>query len=506
MERKKIHQAQQAIVFSALLFTSIKVKSEPRDTTEIPSFSFYSQSTYSDQQKLFLKPLNSDLSQNKKNIPKFNFIANDELGKDSVAKWTLHIQVSTVYQYHPAFEVPYSGAKSLSNSADNALSITHTIFLGRKLWKNAAFYFNPELTGGNGFNGATGIAGFPNGEIYRVGNPTPTPFVARAFFQQIISLGNSEIENLSSDINQLKGKKPTSRIVISIGKFCLADFFDANSYNHDARTQFLNWSLMVHGAWDFPADTRGYTEGGVIELIKPMWSIRASSVAVPNQANHLPMEYSLNSSTRAHSETIEYERKWKLKNHPGTIRGTLFATFCRAPKYTDAINQMAKGDSILEKIISSEVEGTTFTGKKYGYGINIEQEIIAGVGIFSRWSWNDGHYATWAFTDIDRSLQLGFTIHGNYWKRAADLFGIAGVVNGLSPDHIDYLKAGGIGVIVGDGKLNYGYEYIMETFYRIQLAQSVQVSPDYQLVVNPAYNKDRKGPVNIYGIRIHVGF
>src|ERR1035441_2132322 len=203
MERKKIHQAQQAIVFSALLFTSLKVKSEPRDTTAIPNFSFYSQSTYSNQHKLILKPLTSDpdLSQKKKNLPKFNFIANEELGKDSVAKWTLHIQVSTVYQYHPAFEVPYSGAKSLSNSADNALSITHTIFLGRKLWKNAAFYFNPELTGGNGFNGVSGIAGFPNGEIYRVGNPSPTPFVARAFFQQSIPLSNSEIENLSSDIN-----------------------------------------------------------------------------------------------------------------------------------------------------------------------------------------------------------------------------------------------------------------------------------------------------------------
>lgn len=498
MVTNKNHHTKKIIIFSLLLLAILKVNGQT-DTTKKDRLSFRAQTASVPQDKLLSNPLSINYD-----FKNRTSISNDYLGKDSIANWTLHIQVSTVYQYHPAFDVPYAGPKSLSNSADNALSITHTIFLGRKLWKGAIFYFNPELTGGNGFSGATGIAGFPNGEIYRVGNPTPTPFAARAFLQQTISLDNTKNEFQQSEINQMKGKVPTSRIVISIGKFCLADFFDANTYNHDARSQFLNWSLMAHGAWDFSADTRGYTEGGVIELIKPMWSIRASSVAVPNQANHLPMEYSLNQSTRAHSETVEYERKWRFKNHPGAIRGTVFATFCRAPKYTDAITAMAKGDSTLEKIISSELEGTAFTGKKYGYGINIEQEIFTDIGVFARWSWNDGHYATWAFTDIDRSLQLGTTIRGSYWKRPDDLFGIAEVVNGLSQDHIDYLKAGGIGVIIGDGQLNYGYEYITETFYRIQLSKVLFISPDYQLVINPAYNKDRRGPVNIFSIRVHI--
>jgi high affinity Mn2+ porin len=431
-------------------------------------------------------------------------INNERVGRDSIANWTLHMQVSTVYQAHNAFSVPYAGPKSLSNQADNALSLTHTIFLGRKLWRGATFYFNPELTGGKGLSGATGIAGFPNGEIYRVGNPTPTPFVARAFLQQVIPLKNTGYETTESDINQLGGKKPTSKIVIQLGKLCIADFFDANNYNHDARSQFLNWSLMAHGAWDFPADTRGYTWGGVIELIKPDWSIRIASVAVPKIANGLPMEYSISPGKLANSEAFEYERKWNIKNHPGAIRGTLYMTYCRAPKYKDATAQLAREDSTLMKIISGQVESTTYGGMKYGMGLNAEQEVMKGVGAFARVNWNDGQYATWAFTEIDRSAQLGITIKRSYWKRPNDQLGIAGVVNGLSQDHIDYLKAGGIGIIIGDGHLNYGNEYIMETFYRIQISSNLFVSPDYQLVLNPAYNKDRRGPVSIPGIRIHV--
>jgi high affinity Mn2+ porin len=434
----------------------------------------------------------------------FTEINNNRSGTDSVANWSLHMQVSTVYQSHSAFSVPYAGPKSLSNKSDDALSLTHTIFLGRELWKGAAVYFNPELTGGKGLSGATGIAGFPNGEIYRVGNPTPTPFVARIFLQQTIALKNSEYESVGSDINQLGGKKPTSKIVIQLGKLCIADFFDANNYNHDARSQFLNWSLMAHGAWDFPADTRGYTWGGVIELIKPKWSLRFASVAVPRIANGLPMEYSISGSRQAHSEALEYERKWSVKDHSGAIRTTLYMTFCKAPKYRDAINAMAKEDSSLNKIISGQVEGTTYGGMKYGVGINLEQEIHKGVGVFARINWNDGQYSTWAFTEIDHSAQLGITIKGKFWKRPNDLFGIAGVVNGLSQDHADYLKAGGIGIIIGDGYLNYGNEYIMETFYRMQLSDNLFISPDYQLVVNPGYNQDRKGPVSIPGVRIHI--
>src|ERR1700676_5709021 len=193
-------------------------------------------------------------------------------------KWSIHFQFSMVSQWHGNYSFPYAGPASLDSNKEHALSLTSTLFVSRRLWKNASFYFNPEITGGNGLSLTHGAAGFPNGEIYRVGNPTPTPFMARAYLQQNFALRGSQYEDTDDDVNQLRGRIPTSRITIRIGKFCLADFFDDNIYNHNARTQFLNWSLMQQGAWDFPADTRGYTSGFEIELVKPGYAIRYALV------------------------------------------------------------------------------------------------------------------------------------------------------------------------------------------------------------------------------------
>ncbi len=432
-------------------------------------------------------------------------LTNDRLGrKDSVANWSIHFQITGVYQYHPAFHAAYSGINSLNNASEGAMSITSTIFLGRKLWKGAAIYFNPELAGGSGLSRTEGVAGFPNGEIYRVGNPSPTPFIARGYFQQNIALGHTSYSFNSSDQNQLTGKIPDSRITISIGRFCLADFFDDNAYAHDARTQFLNWALMASGSWDFPADTRGYTGGIVIELIKPLWAIRLSAVQVPSQANGLQMDWHLN---KVNSEILEYERKWKIKNHPGAIKATGFITFSKAPYYKDAIAAIQSGDTtsanLFKAVISGKTEWSNYGGIKYGFCINAEQEIINGLGVFIKGNWNDGHSSTWAFTEIDNSAQIGLNMKGNWWKRPTDNFGIAGVINGISAEHKQYLELGGNGFIIGDGALRYGSEIIMETYYRAQLASFLALSFDYQFIANPAYNKDR-GPVNVLGLRLHV--
>ncbi|OIR07622.1 carbohydrate-selective porin, OprB family [mine drainage metagenome] len=421
--------------------------------------------------------------------------------KDSVADWTVHFQNTTVTQLHPGFAVKYSGINSLEDGYEIATSNTTTIAVGRKLWKNAFFIFDQETTGGGGLSKTKGLAGFPNGEIYRVGASALTPFVARAYLQQIIPLKNSSFENQSSDINQFAGKIATSRLVITAGKFCITDFFDDNKYNHDARSQFLNWSLMAQGAWDFPADVRGYTTGIVVELIKPTWALRLASVEVPKIANALPMEWKWNG---ANSETVEFEKHWKTKNNlSGTIRTNAFVTFSRAPFYKDAIAAMAVGDSSLSEIITGNTEGTKYYGAKYGFGINLEQELNRSIGLFARYSWNDGKTASWAFTEIDKSLQAGIEINGNDWKRKKDVLGIAVVVNGLSDDHKNYLKAGGYGFIIGDGNLNYGAESVFETYYRFYIASFVQLSIDYQIANNPAYNKDRRGPVHITSIRLH---
>jgi high affinity Mn2+ porin len=434
-------------------------------------------------------------------------IGNDRLGrKDSVANWTIHAQVTTVFQYHPAFHADYSGVNSLNNRPDKALSLTATIFLGRKLWKGAAIYANPELSGGTGLSGAHGAAGFPNGEIYRVGSPTPTPFMARLFVQQIIALNRSEYVVQPTDANQLAGKIPLSRVVITVGKFCLSDFFDGNNYNHDARSQFLNWSLMASGSWDFPADTRGYTSGFVVEVVKPLWAFRFSAVMVPRQANALKMDWQLN---KANSETAEFEKDWSYKGHAGVLRATGFVSFTRAPKYNKVINAIETGDSIeanyLTGIISGEAAWDTFGGIKYGFGVNVEQDMGYGIGLFARGNWSDGHSAAWAFTQIDNNFQLGMLMKGILWKRPADNFGVAMAINGLSPLQRKYLELGGYGFIIGDGALNYKPEAILEVFYNCQVAQFVFISPDYQFIANPGYNHAR-GPVHVPGLRVHLEF
>jgi hypothetical protein len=427
-------------------------------------------------------------------------IGNDRMGKkDSVANWTLHAQLTTIYQYHPAFHADYSGINSMNSNAEGALSLTTTIFAGRKLWKGAAIYFNPELAGGAGLSHTEGMAGFPNGEIYRVGNPTPTPFIARTYLQQVIALGHSEYDVQESDKNQLAGKTPISKFVITVGKFGISDFFDANTYSHDTRSQFMNWSLMASGSWDFPADTRGYTYGLVLELIKPQWAIRTSAVMEPATANGLKMDVDINKSN---SESLEGTKKWVVKGHTGTIRATGFISLTRAPKYSDATAALLKGDSTLEKVIAGTLEGTGSSSIKYGFGVNVEQELTDYLGIFARGNWNDGHTATWAFTEIDNSASLGMSMKGTLWKRPLDTWGTAIVTNGISKQHQEYLEVGGHGFIIGDGNLNYSRESILETYYRAQIASFLSLSLDYQFAINPGYNKDR-GPIHIIAVRVH---
>ena len=421
--------------------------------------------------------------------------------KDS--KWNSHFQLTVISQNHLAFSALYSGKNSLSDSSEwGATSITSTLFLGRKLWKGGAFYLNPEISGGEGLSYSQGVAGALNGETYRVGNPTPRLFIARAYFQQQIPLGNSSYENVEDDVNQIKDKVPVNRITINAGKFAISDFYDDNKYSHDPRTQFLNWSLMANGAWDYPANTRGYTYGIVTELIKPKWAIRLSSVAVPKIANAPQMEYNI---TKAHSETIEFERKIVLNKKPGDIRFTISDTHSRAPSYAEGLKAIEDNDTYLLNVISGKAEGDVYGGKKFGLGFSADQELNNEIGIFMRAGWNDGKDVTWAFTEIDQTLSEGISLKGIRWNRPTDVFAIASVINGISAPHRDFLAAGGYGFIIGDGKLNYGHEGIIECYYNAFLSTYLWLTLDYQFVNNPAYNKDR-GPVNVFAVRGHVAF
>ncbi|MBS1645994.1 MAG: carbohydrate porin [Bacteroidetes bacterium] len=423
---------------------------------------------------------------------------------DSLKKWSCHFQFTGIMQYHPPFAAKYSGRNSLENITESALSTTATLYLGRKLWKGASLFLNPEIAGGKGFSYAMGLAGATNGETFRVGDPAPAVYVARCFFEQHIAIGKSRKSvHRDDEQNQIAENVPSERITISVGKFSLADFFDDNIYSHDPRTEFMNWSLMDNGAWDYPANTRGYTWGAVIELIKPGYAIRASSVLVPKIANSSVYDMNIG---KANGETVEFEKMFNIKGHPGNLHFMGYATFSSAPSYSNAINAMKQGDSSYTSVIDGNRTGFYYGGLKYGGGISYNQEITNNFGVFARVGWNDGHTATWAFTEIDQTLSGGFRYTPTHIKRPDDHFGLAYVVNGISKTHRNYLNDGGYGFMLGDGKLTrYGYEQIAEVFYKCKLTSWLWATLDYQFVLNPGYNMDR-GPVNVLSCRAHIEF
>jgi high affinity Mn2+ porin len=428
---------------------------------------------------------------------------NEEFIQDSA--YSCHFQLTVVGQAHSGFKAAYSGMNSISdNTESGATSVTSTLFLGRKLWKGAAIYLDPEISGGAGLSYSLGVAGALNGETYRIGDPSPVASIARAYIQQYIPLHHSAYVREDDDVNKVLNKEvPTDRITITLGKFNMTDFFDNNDYSHDPRIEFLNWSLMSNGAWDYPANTKGYTVGLVAELLKPGWSLRISSVAVPVIANHSDMEYVFG---KAHSETLEYEKDFKLGDRSGAIRITGSYTASRAPSYKQGLKAAETGDTVLIAVIDGNGKSETYGGNKTGVFLNAQQEITNVLGIFGRLGWNDGQHVSWAFTEIDETASIGLSLKGSSWNRKFDVIGMAAVVNGISAAHQAYLKAGGYGFILGDGNLNYGHEQIMETYYDAQLFHAFWLTIDYQLVLNPGYNKDRAGPVSVFGLKTHIEF
>lgn len=421
-----------------------------------------------------------------------------QLNNDTINEsqdWNIHFQNTVIMQYHPSFHASYSGMNSLKPVEETPTSVTSTLFMGAKIWNGAEVYFNPEISGGAGFSQTTGIAGFPNGEVYRVSDQAPHIYVARLYIRQTFALSDS-YKYVKDDINQIAKKLPTSYFAVSAGKFSVMDFFDNNKYSHDPRTQFYNWTLMGNGAWDYPANTRGYTYGLTFELVKPEWALRFGVVTVPTTANGSVMDTKI---AKSRAESLEFEQDYSIGGQKGVIRLIGFLTEAQMGNYKQAI------DWGLTHNTTSDLAYTRGYGKtKYGMGINIEHNFNDHVGMFFRSGWNDGHNETWAFTEIDRHASIGLSLNGNLWNRKEDNLGIASITNGISKDHRDFLADGGYGFIIGDGKLNYGLENITELYYSFRVSkQSLWLSPDYQFIINPAYNKDR-GPVHAFGIRFHA--
>jgi high affinity Mn2+ porin len=406
-------------------------------------------------------------------------------------RFSYHFQLTAVGQWHPDFHSPYAGQNSLLKHEGIQTSLTSTLFLGVRLWKGAELYFDPELAGGSGLSSTLGVAGFPNGETFRVGDPKPTVYVARGYFKQTIWL-TKDFEYVADDVNQVATKVPKHSLSFQFGKMSMADVYDDNAFAHDPRTQFLNWSLMNNGAWDYPANTRGYTFALVAQYRYYNWYAKVSTSLMPKVANGPDLEWNMKHS---HSETVEIEHRHDLFGRKGAFR--LLGYFTSAPmgSYADAV-----------QLDTANVAATRKTGRiKAGFGVSFDQQAMPWLGFFVRGGWNDGHTETWAFTEIDNTVSFGLAGNGKPWGRYQDQWGLAFSRNGISPNHRKYLAAGGYGFIIGDGQLpNYKTEWIMELYYSLRPFRNwLYITPDYQLILHPAYNADR-GPVNVIGLRVHV--
>lgn len=408
-------------------------------------------------------------------------------------RWNLYFQSTAIGQAHPGFPALYSGANSLPDVAEKRVSWTGTIFADFRITDKFDFVVNPEIAGGRGFGYVTGIAGFTNGEIPRVATATPSPYFARAFIRYTVPIGSKE-EVVESGANQLRGRRPVSRFTAIAGKFALTDFFDNNAYSHDPRTQFMNWAIMYNGAWDYPADVRGYTVGVYQELTVGTWSLRHATALEPTVANGGTLDTRLGKNR---GETVEYERRHSPFGSPGAVRVLGYLNREHAGTFLDSLH-IAEASGQKPSLDTSRRQGA----EKYGFGLNLEQQIAKDIGVFGRYGWSDGKTETWAFTQIDRSVSGGISLGGALWKQPSHHAGIAAVRNYLSGDQRAFLAAGGVGFLIGDGALNYRPEAIVEAYYAVPVGEGFTITGDYQHVQDPAYNHDR-GPVSIYSLRIH---
>jgi high affinity Mn2+ porin len=423
--------------------------------------------------------------------------AQEALLRDS--GWSFHFQFTGVVQYNAAFQSPYSGQNSFLSPSDHAYSVTTTAYIGRKLWPGASIYFDPEMAGGKGLSSTLGIAGFPNGETFRIGEASPVVYIARIFLRQQIPFDNDHYDTLEDGINQVRERVSRKRLTINFGKFGIADFFDQNIVSHDPRTDFLNWSLMNNGAYDYAANTRGYTGGLILEYYTPGWVLRAGTALMPVYANGPTLNFNW---AKSNSETIEIEKDYFLHGLAGAARLLFYFNTSKAPAYQTVIDEDLNGtDTALDVIY-----GTQYGGKKFGMGISINQQLSQRLNSFFRLGWNDGKTATWAFAEIDNSVSAGIRFYGIGRARMTDNIGLAFVSNGISSGHREFLNIGGYGFMLGDGKLpNYSRENIAELFYQVKLFEQLYATLDYQFVSNPAYNRDR-GPVSLLAARVHVNF
>ena len=411
-------------------------------------------------------------------------------------RWAVHGQFTDIFQYHPAFSSPYQGAQSFDRRNHTGNTFDATLYLGLAPWRGAELWVDPELQQGFAPNNTTGVAGYVNGDGAKVGKTHPYIRLQRVFLRQTLDLGGGT-ESVEGDQNVLAGARTHDRMTLTLGKFNATDVFDTNRYAHDARHDFLNWSMVDAGSFDYAADAWGYTYGAAAELSRGDWTGRLGLFDL----SVTPNSKFLTTDLTQFQAIGEVERRFTLFGRPGAVRATAFVTRGRMGAFEDAIalarTTGAPADASLVRRYRSRPGGS----------VNLEQEVAAGVGLFARAGWDDGRYESYEYTDIDRTLQAGVSVSGARWRRKDDTAALALVINAISRAHERYQDAGGLGILIGDGRLPHpDTEDIVEGYYSLALpipAVSAALTFDTQIVVHPAYNADR-GPVPVFGLRLHV--
>lgn len=406
--------------------------------------------------------------------------------------WSVHGQLTNVTQWHPSFAAPYSGANSLDRENRSNETTDLTLFLGFRPWQGGELYINPEYDQGFGLSNTLGVAGFPSGEAYKIGANTPYLRLPRLFLRQTIGLGGAE-QKVDAGPNQLGGSIMADNITLTVGKFSVTDIFDTNTYAHDPRSDFLNWSIIDSGAFDYAADAWGFTYGAAAEWTQSWWTLRGGLFDLSNVPNSKTLDRYFNQ----YEWVGEFEARQQILNHPGKVKLLAYVNRGYMGDYSDAVREAQQTGGAPDTSLARKF------ASRPGFAINAEQEVASDLGVFTRASMNDGSKEAFEFTEINRSISLGLSLKGDRWGRHDDDVGVAAVVNGLSGAAREYFAAGGMGILIGDGRLNYGPEKIAEFYYSWRMEKHLSLGLDYQYIVNPAYNRDR-GPVPILGLRIHA--
>ena len=412
------------------------------------------------------------------------------------ARWWVSGQINMVFQAHPDFHALYSGPNSLSARAEHATSRVLTLYTGYQLTKHAEAIFDLESAGGRGISDALGMAGFTNVDVVRNPSLGSKPYIARAMLHQVFALSGKD-EDSERTPTSILPKLPERRFELRAGKMSLADYFDMNSVGSDSHLQFLNWTAVNDGVYDYAADTRGYTVAAMAEYHDHTWSARFAEALMPKVANGPQLDFDV---LRARSENIELEFRPELqKDRKTAIRLLSFINHANMGSYREAVQAFFAGTDPQPNIEAHRKQGRI----KYGFGLNAEQEITKTLRAFGRLGWNEGQNESFAYTEVDQAIEIGADWRLDRWGRSNDKIGTAFITNGISRLHQLYLALGGNGFLLGDGRLTYGREDILETYYNAHLWRGVYFSPELQWAAHPGYNKDR-GPVIVPGLRVHV--